>query len=104
MNRRKFLKFLGFGAPAAAVAAVVAPKLLAQVPQGESYEQFSARLGEWNNYHSESSPDIAEAIKNWKSHPYHHTHTLSEMASRRFVPIYGNTKRTFFTYNVGKMS
>lgn len=116
MNRRKFLQFLGIGAPAAVVAAVVAPKVLATVrpPQGESYTEFQARLGSWHNYHNESSPEIAKAIKEYEaSSVYFDRELLARLkkeqpqlftsAVARNVQVGTTVPRSFFTYNVGKM-
>ena len=116
MNRRKFLQWFGIGLPAAAVAAVVAPKLLTKVPQGESYKEFSARLGEWHNFYHEGDPEITEAIETWKPHPYHlyfdpelvaamkreNNALYTSLASRNALHVRTPVKRQFFTYNVGK--
>lgn len=120
MNRRAFLKWLGIGVPAAAVVAVVAPK----VAQGESFKTMEARLGDWHNYHSEGDPELMKAIENWKSYPEHayvdiynpsnkaiyfdkefmkmlkDQDALDAMAKRgESMPIAAHVRREFFRYS-----
>lgn len=112
MNRRSFLKWLGIGVPAAAVASVVVPALGTSVP-----EKVSAKLGEWNNYFSEGEFETLNAIENWKSYPVHHTATLyydkdlvqtlkaentkflDLIASNKKIPMNMGAPRKFFQYN-----
>lgn len=113
MNRRSFLKWLGIGVPAAAVAAVVVPALGTSVPEKDTV--IEARLGEWNSYYSEGDPELMEAIENWKSYPVNHTATLrydsdvvstlkredslfEALASRKRIPVNTGVDRKFFQY------
>ena len=113
MDRRSFLRWLGIGVPAAAVAAVVAPKLTEP-------KVVDARLGEWNNFYSEGDPELMEAIENWKTRPADYPEpafkniyfdrefmqslkadtlaNFEKIASRKKIPVYMDVKRNFFVY------
>lgn len=113
MNRRAFLKFFGIGVPAAAVAVVVAPKLM------ES-KTVEAKLGEWNNYYSEGDPELMESICLWRgqngeTHPvteiyydremiqrlkFENRELFIKLASRNDLHIGAPVSREFFQYNV----